>query len=213
LRIVQYLCNPGSRTHFREVSLTIGPKSSHVILSREAAFNMLPDISTLCYHFNQQVMKNYLMTLTACTFVALTISCSEDEPKKENEINHVGEKWKINSVEYNIIDQNLTNPSQAVKNGTATDAGAFYFDGAKGSFDITIDGIHKEDVFSFQQDANSINITSIAQSVSGASVSQNVIVISGEKNTSTTMSLNGTITKQSLAGQFVMTATFSLVKE
>jgi hypothetical protein len=158
-------------------------------------------------------MKNYLMTLSACTFVALTISCSEDEPKKQSELDHVGEKWKISSVEYNIVDQNLSNPSQAVKSGTATDAGAFYFDGTKGSFDITIEGIHKEDVFGFKQDANNISITSIAQSVSGASFSQNVIVLSGEKNTSTTMSIDGTVTKQSLTGQFVMTASFSLIKE
>lgn len=158
-------------------------------------------------------MKKQVSYLFVLCAIILSAACSKDEPKqKEPAINHVGEKWNVSSVEYNMINQSLTNPGQAVKQGTATNAGAFYFDGGKGSFDITIDGVHKEDVFGYTESTTEINITSISQAVSGAAVSQNVIVLSGDRNT-TTMTVDGTVTKQSMSGQFVLTATFTLVKQ
>ncbi len=142
---------------------------------------------------------------------ALVSSCSKDDPKDPQiTINHIGEKWNISSLEYSVVNMAITNPT--VKNGTTRDAGAFYFDGSKGSFDIKIDDIEKEDVFGFIQNDSDISITSIEQSVQGASFSQNVIVLSGERIGNTSMDLSGTITTQSLDGQFVLTGTFVLTK-
>lgn len=157
-------------------------------------------------------MKKYIGSFLMLSAIILNLACSKDDPKDENKINHVGEKWNISSVEYNMIDQNLSNPGQSVKTGTASNAGAFYFDGSKGSFDLTIENVHKEDVFSYTENTGEIDITSVGQAVSGASFSQNVIAISGDKS-STTMTLQGTVTKQSMTGQFVLTATFNLVKQ
>jgi ABC-type proline/glycine betaine transport system substrate-binding protein len=159
-------------------------------------------------------MKKYLSPILLLVVSLFGQACSEDEPKKkESTVNHVGTPWKISSVTYTLIDQNLSNPGQAVKTGTATDAGTFYFDGTKGSFDIKIEGIEKEDVFSYQEDAADVSITSVSQNVSGAALSQHVIALSGDKLTATTMTLSGTITKQSLTGQFALTGTFNLVKQ
>lgn len=161
-------------------------------------------------------MKKYLtpMLLLAVSLFFAQACSEDDDPKVEADVlNHVGTPWKISSVEYNLIDQNLTNPSQGFKTGTATNAGTFYFDGTKGSFSFTIEGTKKEDYFNYQEDASDVTITSISQSVGGSALSQNVIALSGDKVSATTMTLSGTITKQSLTGQFVLTATFSLVKE
>jgi hypothetical protein len=156
-------------------------------------------------------MKNHINSFLFLAMIVFCFACSEDEPKAPvSTISHAGDKWNISSVEYNIVDQNLSSPT--IKNGTALNAGAFYFDGAKGSFDIRIDNIHKEDVFGFQLDNADVTITSIQQSVQGASISQNVIVLSDEKDI-TTMTLSGTITKQAITSQFVLTGTFVLTKE
>jgi hypothetical protein len=154
------------------------------------------------------------MRTTTILFLAFTLvltSCSKDENEPAITIQHTGEKWNITSVEYNIVDQSLTSPT--IKTGTKANAGAFYFNSAKGSFDINIDNYHKEDVFGFTQSSSGISVTSINQSVSGSMVSQNVIAMSGEYNTATTMTLQGSITKQSTSGQFIMTATFQLTKQ
>ena len=159
-------------------------------------------------------MKNALTLVYQLALVVILFSCNKDDVKPDEiNIEHVGEKWLITSVVYNIVDQNLTNPGQAVKIGTLANAGAFYFDGVKGSFDITIDDYHKEDVFSFQENSQDVTIISISQNVGVSSFSQHVIAISGEKISATTMSLQGTVTKQSTKGQFVLTGTFSLTKE
>lgn len=156
-------------------------------------------------------MKNHINFFLSLLMVVFCFACSKDDPEADkNTVNHVGEKWNISSVDYNIVDQDLTSP--AIKNGTASNAGAFYFDGANGSFDIKIEDYHKEDVFGFQLNNTDVTITSIEQSVQGASISQNVIVLSGEKDL-TTMTLSGTITKQAVTSQFVLTGTFVLVKE
>lgn len=151
-----------------------------------------------------------------CTFISSCKKEAEEVIKKDestNAITHTGEKWNITSVEYNIIDQNLTNLAQSFKSGTKANAGAFYFDGAQGSFDISVETYHMEDVYSYTMDSVDVTISSIEQQVGGASVSQHVIAITGQKDTQTSMEIDGTITRQSLTGQFVFTGTFTLTKE
>jgi hypothetical protein len=158
-------------------------------------------------------MKKNLSFLVLLIFSVCIIACNKDEePAPENNINHIGEKWNIVSVEYTLIDQNLTNPSQLVQTGTATNAGAFYFDGGKGSFDVTIKTTNKQDYFSYSETGSGVSVTSISQNVGGSTFSQNVISLSGEKTSATAMTLDGTITQQSMTGQFSLTATFTLQK-
>ena len=154
--------------------------------------------------------------LAACLLFGalLTISCSKDDDgPQDSGVKHVGEKWNITSVEFNIVDQKFNPPSQSFENGTEPDAGAFYFDGEKGSFDIQIEDIHKEDYFAFTDDENGVSIVGIEQSVGGSKVSQFAISLNGEKASATTMTLTGTIMKQTTSEQFVMTATFQLTKD
>ena len=155
-------------------------------------------------------MKSKLFSLIGLAMLCFVVGCSDNDDK-DNGINHVGEQWKISSVEYTLIDQSTT--KQVFKSGTATNAGFFYFDGTKGSFDLTIEGIHKEDVFSYAENAPSVSITTISQSAGGSGVSQNVITMSGEKTSATAMNLDGSVTKQTTGGQFVLSASFSLVKQ
>lgn len=151
-----------------------------------------------------------MFMLALCAFLA---GCNKDEePEPENNIDHVGEKWNIVSVEYSMINQSLTNPSQLVQTGTATNAGAFYFNSGKGSFDVTIDKTNKQDYFSYSENGSDVSVTSVSQNVGGANFSQNVIALSGQKTSTTTMTLDGTITQQSMTGQFSLTATFTLQK-
>jgi hypothetical protein len=158
-------------------------------------------------------MKNQFAFFLSVVFCLVLLGCSkESDPKPENTIDHVGEKWNIVSVEYTMIDQNLTNPSQVADNGTAANAGAFYFNSGKGSFDVTINQTRKEDFFSYTESGSDVTITSVSQNVGGTNFSQNVIALSGEKTSATTMTLEGSITKQSMTGQFVLTGTFMLQK-
>jgi hypothetical protein len=157
-------------------------------------------------------MKNHILSFISYAVLTLCFACSGNDPEPSQiTINHTGEKWNITALEYNVVDQNFRNPS--IKNGTTSNAGAFYFDGSKGSFDIKIDDIHKEDVFGLVSGTSDITITSIEQSVQGTSFSQNVIVLSGDKPSGSSMTLSGTITQQSLNGQFVLTGTFTLTKQ
>ena len=156
-------------------------------------------------------MKSYAVYLLF--IVALVTGCNKDEdpdPNKNN-VEHTGDKWNIVSVEYDMINQDLSNPGQSILTGTATNAGAFYFNAGKGSFDITIEGVQKEDYYSYSESGTSVSIVSVSQNA-GSQTSQNVIALDGSKPTSTTMTLEGTITRQTLTSQFVLTATFQLVK-
>jgi hypothetical protein len=153
--------------------------------------------------------------LAACLLFSalLVISCSKDDDSPgDPKVNHVGEKWNITSVTYNIVDQSFNPVSQSVSDGTATNAGAFYFDGSRGSFDIQIEDYHKEDYFSYTDDANGVSIVSVNQSAGSSGASQFAITLDGQKPTATTMTLDGTIMKQSQSGQFLLTATFVLTK-
>ncbi len=143
---------------------------------------------------------------------AAVLSCSEDELKRKGDadVTHEGTKWNIASVEYVLIDQTTT--GQIFKTGTKENAGAFYFvdGGNQGSFEMNIEGYNKEDLFAYTNDNGSISILDIQQNV-GVTTNQNILVISGDA-TATEMSLQGSITKQSTSGQFVLTVTLSLVK-
>jgi hypothetical protein len=158
-------------------------------------------------------MKMHLSSLLVLALSMFLIGCNkEEDPKPENTIDHVGEKWNIVSVEYSLIDQNLTNPSQVVQTGTATNAGAFYFNSGKGSFDITINSTNKQDYFNYSETASAVTVTSVSQNLGGTNFSQSVINLSGEKTSATTMTLEGTIIQQLMTGQYSLTGTFMLVK-
>ena len=161
-------------------------------------------------------MKSRLLFLFAFILSAALISCSDDEEKRKGDpdITHEGGQWNIASVEYMLLDQSTSGGvGQTYKSGTKENAGTFYFvdGGSKGSFEMNIEGYNKEDFFSYSNNNGSISIMDIEQSV-GVTTNQNVLVISGDATT-TEMTLNGTITKQSTTGQFILTVTMSLVKK
>jgi hypothetical protein len=158
-------------------------------------------------------MKSKLLFFLFVLFAAAVVSCSDDnEAKKkgDGDVTHEGEKWNIASVEYMLIDQSTS--GQTIKNGTKANAGSFYFvpGSEKGSFEMNVEGYNKEDVFNYDLQAPSISIIDIEQSA-GVTTNQNILVLSGEA-TDNEMTLDGTITKQSTSGQFVLTVTLSLVK-
>lgn len=161
-------------------------------------------------------MKTPSLILSAFALSLILLSCNkESDPEPEAKINHTGEKWNIVSADYTLINQDLSNPtSSSVQNesGVLTNVGAFYFDSGKGSFDITIKQTSKEDYFSYTESGSQVSITSVSQNVGGTAFSQNVIALSGEKSSATSMTLEGSITKQSLTGQFVLSGTFVLQK-
>ena len=157
--------------------------------------------------------KNHITIFALLSLMFIFGACSKDEdavPKPK--LTHTGEKWNIASVEYTIIDQNLSNPAQGLQNGTKTNAGAFYFNGSEGSFDIVIGKSRYEDYFSYSDEEGDVTIISIDQGVSGTKVSQNIIALTGERET-TTINLSGTVISQDLTQQFVFTGTFELVKD
>lgn len=151
-----------------------------------------------------------------CFIVALAafVSCSDDKEVtmkgSDADVTHTGLKWNITSIDYTLIDQSTS--GQTFKSGTIANAGLFYFDTNKGSFEFDVEGYHKEDVFSYNDNAGSLTITDIEQGVGGGVVSQNLLVLSGNKTSDTEITLDGTITKQSMTGQFVLTVNFTLVK-
>jgi hypothetical protein len=157
-----------------------------------------------------------LKSLVYFLAVILTIaSCSKDsEVKKkgsDGDVTHTGDKWTITSVDFTLIDQGTS--GQTFKSGIKENAGSFYFDGEKGSFEFDVEGYHKEDVFHFTNDSGNLTVVDIEQNV-GVVTNQNVLVLSGEQTSETQRTLEGTITKQSsLTSQFVLTATFTLVKD
>jgi len=159
-----------------------------------------------------KIARNQLVLSALLIMVVLGACSKEEDAVPQPKLVHTGEKWNIASVEYTIIDQNLSNPAQGIKTGTKTNAGAFYFDGSEGSFDIVIDKSRLEDYFSYSDDEGEITVISIDQDISGTKVSQNIIALVGEKVT-TTMTLSGTFTSQSLTKQFVFTGTFELIKD
>jgi hypothetical protein len=159
-------------------------------------------------------MKRRIFALTVLFSTLLISSCSkDDDPKQEDpNVNHVGEKWNITSATYTIIDQKFNPVSQILTTGTKSNIGAFYFDGSNGSFEFDIDKIHKEDIFTFTDNSGQVSIVNITQNVGTGSVSQYVISLSGSKTT-TTMSLSGTIIKQTTTSQSTMTGEFTLTKQ
>ena len=160
-----------------------------------------------------KIAKYHIAILVLFSIMVIVSACSKDEdalPKAK--LNHTGEKWNIATVEYTIIDQNFTNPSEGLKYGTKSNAGAFYFNGIEGSIDIVIGKTRYEDYFSYSDDEGSVAIITLDQVVSGAKFSQHIIALTGERET-TTINLSGTIISQDLTQQFVFTGTFELIKD
>ena len=117
-------------------------------------------------------------------------------------------------MSYTLIDQSASGTiGQTFKTGTKENAGTFYFveGGTKGSFEMNIEGYNKEDVFNYSNDAGAVSILDIEQSA-GLTTNQNILLINGDA-TATEMTLDGTITKQSMTGQFILTVSLSLVKQ
>ncbi len=164
-------------------------------------------------------MKPKLLFLLVVLFSAVILSCSDDDDDKKGkadpDITHEGDKWTITSVEYRLIDQSFSGSSvkQVFKDGVKTDAGTFYFveGGSKGSFEVSVEGYTKEDSFSYTIDEGDVSIVSIEQQA-GVQTNQNIVVFSGSA-TDTEMTLSGSVTKQSLSGQFSLTMDVVLTKQ
>jgi hypothetical protein len=157
-------------------------------------------------------MKSGMMYFFVVALLATTVSCSDDDKeqklKGDPDIQHEGEKWTIESISYNLIDQSVsgTSVTQVNKDGEKSNAGSFYFvEGSdEGSFEITVEGYNKEDRFKYEiLDDGSVSIEEISQSV-GGTIEQNVVEIEGT-TVENGMALAGLITKQSTTGQFVLT--------
>ena len=157
-------------------------------------------------------MKTTALLWFTCLTLLLSACSKDDDAEPKAKLNHVGQKWVISSLEYTIVDQSLSNPAQWVKSGTTENAGAFYFNGTEGSFDIVIDKKHTEDYFGYTEEESGISIVTVDQSISATRFSQNVIAISGDI-IGGTMTLSGTFTKQNIAQQYVFTGSFTLTKE
>ena len=163
--------------------------------------------------------KNRILFFMLAFLSAAILSCSDDEKEvtkaSDPDVTHVGEKWNITAVSYILTEQSLTGGiGQSVKVGTKG-TGFFYFDfpNGKGSFELDVEGYHKEDVFTVTLDGESVTIQSIAQSTGGGTFSQNILAASGDL-IAEEINLNGTITKQSTSGQFVLAIeSLTLVKE
>jgi hypothetical protein len=143
---------------------------------------------------------------------AAVLSCSKDEEVKKKgdaDLPHNGTKWNIVSVDQYVLSE-VGVAGVVNKTGNAGSIGAFYFDEAesKGSFEMTIEGYNKEDVFSFTQDGDDITIVSIDQSV-GVTTNQNILVITGSKTSETEITLTSfsVLKESSSTGIFSLTAT------
>lgn len=160
-------------------------------------------------------MKSKMLFFVIAAFAAITFSCSDDKETKRKgdaDLVHEGAKWTITASDYMLIDQSTS--GQVFKNGTNA-TGTFYLvdGGTKGSFEMDVAGYNKEDAFTYSIDqAGSVSIMDVEQSV-GTTTNQNILVLSGEKTSETSMTLDGTITKQSTTGQFVLTINVTLTKE
>ena len=166
-------------------------------------------------------MKSRISYFLTALILAGLASCSdgnEVKRKGDADVPHEGTKWNIVSVDnYTLSDVSTT--GVVSKAGSLTNAGAFYFvDGdTKGSFEMTIEGYNKEDLFTYTLNPNdgSINIVNIDQNI-GVTTNQNVLVLSGTKTSDTEMTLdNVSILKESSAtGIFTLVATsIKLVKQ
>ena len=155
-------------------------------------------------------MKSRLYFFVIVLMSAAVFSCSDDDEvtrKGDPDITHEGDTWTVSSIDYSLIDQNLSGTAvgQTYKEGSKENAGTFYFvnGGEKGSFELEIEGYNKEDFFSYTIVDGSVDISVISQSV-GVTTNQNVIQIDGAQ-VDAQMTLSGVITKQSTSGQFILT--------
>ena len=159
-------------------------------------------------------MKSKMLLFFIVALSVAVTSCSDDNEVKQKgdpDLNHTGDKWTITSVEYNLIDQSTS--GQTFKNGTKANAGSFYFvpGEEKGSFELNVEGYNKEDAFNYTMDAEDVTIVDVEQSA-GVQTNQNILALTGSV-TGSDMTLDGTITKQSTTGQFILTLSMTLSKD
>ena len=159
-------------------------------------------------------MKSKMLLFFIVALSVAVASCSDDNEVKQKgdpDLNHTGDKWTITSVEYNLIDQSTS--GQTFKNGTKANAGSFYFvpGEEKGSFELNVEGYNKEDAFNYTMDAEDVTIVDVEQSA-GVQTNQNILALTGSV-TGSDMTLDGTITKQSTTGQFILTLSMTLSKD
>lgn len=160
-------------------------------------------------------MKSNMLFFVIALFAAVLVSCSDDEKKVKGDpdLTHEGVQWTIQSSDYTLIDQNTSGGiGQTFKTGTSA-KGTFYFvdGGEKGSFEMSVEGYNKEDLFGYTIDGEDVSIFAIDQQV-GVQTNQNVIALTGSK-TDTEMTISGAITKQTTTGQFVLEIELTLKKK
>lgn len=153
-----------------------------------------------------------ILAVTLVSFGLAMISCEKD---KDNDpgINHSGAEWIIDSVNWNVVDQDLSGTGgQTVHLGTSYNAGSFYFqDNGEGSFDYDVSTYHREGVFTFMINSDNITINHIEQVIS-INFSQKIIAYSGTMDAAK-MQFEGTETEQTTSSQFVLTGEFYLTKK
>lgn len=163
-------------------------------------------------------MKSKLLFLFVAVLSAAVVSCSDDKEVKKKgdpDLTHEGVRWNIVNIDYTLLDQSFSSGSigQTFKEGSKANAGTFYFldDEGRGSFELNVEGYNKEDAFTYSIDNDNINIMAISQSV-GVKTNQNILTLSGS-TTETERIISGTITKQSMSGQFNLTVDMVLERE
>ncbi len=139
----------------------------------------------------------------------LLMNCKKDKDD-DSGFNHTGEEWLIDSVNWWVIDQDLSGGGQATESGTAYNAGSFYFDtDGTGSYDYTVGNYHREGGFNYTEESGYIDITYINQSLAGLNFTQQVISFDGDKE-GHLMELDGSDVDQSSSAQFSLTGEFYL---
>ncbi len=160
-------------------------------------------------------MKKSLWIYPIVIFVIQLVifsGCKKDDHDDPG-IKHSGEEWVIDSVNWNVVDQDFSGGvGQMVKSGTSYQPGSFYFkqDGG-GSYEFDADIYHREGIFSYTINSDHISINHIEQNLS-ANFSQKIIAYSGTI-TGNKMEFDGTDTEQSTTSQFVFTGDFYLTKK
>ena len=145
--------------------------------------------------------------------IFITVAGCEKDKHDDPEIKHSGDEWVIDSVNWNVVDQDfMGSVGQTVKSGTSYYPGSFYLknDGG-GSFEYDADVYHREGIFSYTINSDHISINHLEQNLS-TNFSQKVVSYSGTI-TGARMEFDGTETEQTTSSQFVFTGEFYLTKK
>lgn len=147
------------------------------------------------------------------TIIGITLIGCEKDKHDDPGIKHSGDEWLIDSVNWNVVDQNfMGGVGQTVKSGTSYHPASFYLknDGG-GSYEYDADIYHREGIFSYTINSDHISINYLEQNLS-VNFSQKVVAYSGTI-TGTRMEFDGTETEQTTSNQFVFTGEFYLTKK